>query len=144
MSILKWEISSCSSFESFFIVTAYNCAVNFKFIHFLLWANGSLQSSNFDTFKCSGENLPSSSCHFLNRKLVFLQSLHHSSVSWKITPLYFFSKTLYALVTSSEFKCNFLRHSSAWGKICQNANVSFELTSQSLFNFWIIIHCRDK
>ena len=39
----------------------------------------------------SGENLPKFSCYFPNHKLVFLQVLHHSSVSWKITPLYFFS-----------------------------------------------------
>ena len=36
------------------------------------------------------ENLPKSSCHFPNRKEVFLQILHYSSVSWKITPQYFF------------------------------------------------------
>ena len=31
------------------------------------------------------------SCYFWNVNLVFLQILHHSSVSWDITPLYFFS-----------------------------------------------------
>ena len=41
------------------------------------------------TFKCSGENLPNSSCYFPNHKSFFLQILHHSLVSWKIT-LYFF------------------------------------------------------
>ena len=34
-----------------------------------------------------------SSCHFPNHKSVFLQILHHSSVSWKITPLYFFFRS---------------------------------------------------
>ena len=47
------------------------------------------RSHNFETFKCSGENLPYSSCYFLNHKSIFLQILHHPSVSWKITPLYF-------------------------------------------------------
>ena len=34
--------------------------------------------------------MPNSSCHFPNHKSVVLQVLHHSSVSWKITSLYFF------------------------------------------------------
>ena len=40
-----------------------------------------------ETFECLDQN----SCHFLSNKLVFLQILRHSSVSWNITPLYFFS-----------------------------------------------------
>ena len=59
-------------------------------MHFLLWTKGSHQRPNFDTFKCSGENLPNSSCLFPNHKSIFLQILHDSSVSWKITPRYFF------------------------------------------------------
>ena len=35
--------------------------------------------------------MPNSSCHFQSSKSVFLQILHHSSMLWKITPLYFFS-----------------------------------------------------
>ena len=91
MSILKRQVGSSSIFVSFFIVMTHNAYVNFKLIHFLLWTIGSHQSSNFDTFKCSGENLQNSSCHFPSNKSVFLQILHHSSMSWKITPLYFFS-----------------------------------------------------
>ena len=79
---------------SFSIVMTHNSSVNFKFIHFLLWTKESHQSPNFDTFKCSGENLPNSSCHFSNHKPVFFQILHNSSVSRKITPLYFFSSNI--------------------------------------------------
>ena len=63
-----------------FINLKHNFPVNFKHIHFLLWIKGSHQSPNFDTFKCSGEDLPNSSCHFPNHKSVFLQILHHSPV----------------------------------------------------------------
>ena len=56
-------------------------SVNFKLIHFLLWIKESHQSPNFKTFECSGKNLPNSSYHFPNHKSVFLQILHHSSVS---------------------------------------------------------------
>ena len=91
MPILKQQVSSSSIFVSFFFAMAHNSSVNFKVIHFLLWAKGSHQSSNFDTFECSGGNLTNYSCHFPSKKSVFLQILYHSSMSWKITPFYFFS-----------------------------------------------------
>ena len=70
---------------------AHNSSVNFKLIHFPLWTKGSDQSSNFDTFECSGEILPNSWCHFPNGKSIPLKILYPSSVSWKIALLYFFS-----------------------------------------------------
>ena len=91
MSILKRQVTSLSIFVSFFIVMTHNSSVSFKVIYFRLWAKGSHQSSNFDTFECSGENLPNSSCHFPRNKSVSLQIWHHSSMSWKISRLYFFS-----------------------------------------------------
>ena len=91
MWILKWEVNSTSNFALFSIVMTHNVSASFKVIHFLLWIKGSHQSPNFDTFKYSGKNLPNFSSLFSNRKAVFLQNLHISSVSWKITPLYFCS-----------------------------------------------------
>ena len=91
MSILKRQVSSSSTFVSFFIFMAHNSSVNFKVIHFLLWTKESHQSSNFDIFECSGENLPFLSCHFPNDKSVFLQVLHRYWMLWKTNPLYFFS-----------------------------------------------------
>ena len=86
ISILKRQFNYSSNFASFFIVMTHNSSVKFKLKHFLLWIKGSHQSPNFETFKCSCENLPYSSCHFPNHKSVFLQILHYSSVSRK----YFF------------------------------------------------------
>ena len=91
MSVLKEQVNSFSNFALFLIVMTHNSPVNFKVIPFLLWTKGSHQSPNFDTFKCSGENLPNFSSLFSNHKSVFLQNFHNSSVSWKITPLYFCS-----------------------------------------------------
>ena len=68
----------------------HNSPVNFKFIHILLLIKVSHKSPNFETFECSGKDLPNSSCHFPNGKLVFLQVLNHFSVSWNKTPLSFF------------------------------------------------------
>ena len=91
MSILKCRVNSSSDFALFFIVMTQNSSVNFKVISFLLWTKGSYQSPNFDTVKCSGENVPNFSCLFSNHWSVFLLILHHSSMSWKITSLNFFS-----------------------------------------------------
>ena len=59
-SSLPWRVTSLWILSSFF----FDCGLNY-------------QNSNFETFKCSGENLPYSSCHFPNHKSV----LHHPSVS---------------------------------------------------------------
>ena len=78
-------------------------------MNFLLETKVSHESTNFDTFKCFDENLPNSSCHFPNHKSVFLQILHDSSVSWKITPLYFFSWNSYILrIKGTNQSTNFL------------------------------------
>ena len=82
-------------------------------MHFLLWTKGSHESTNFDTFKCSDENLPNSSCHFPNHKSVFLQILHDSSVSWNITPLYFFRSNVAYFAQKRPIKVQFFRLFSA-------------------------------
>ena len=45
----------------------------------------------FETFECSGQILSNYLCQFWNDKSIPAQILYPSSVSWKITPLYFFS-----------------------------------------------------
>ena len=80
MSILKQQVNSLSIFVSFFIAMTHNSSVNFNFILFLFCFKRSHQNPNFGTFKCSGENLPYSPCHFPNYKSIFLQILPHSSV----------------------------------------------------------------
>ena len=89
MSILNWQVNSYSIFASFFIVMTHNSHVHFKLMHFQLWAKEYHQSPNFETFKCSGENLPNSSCHFWKRKSVFLQIFYQSWMQPNLPPLYF-------------------------------------------------------
>ena len=126
MSILKRQVSSSSIFVSFFIVMTHNFSVNFKLIHFLLWTKGSYQSSNFDTFECSGENLPNSSCYFPSNKSVFLQIFHHSWVLWEITPLYFFSSN----------NIYFAQKEPIEVKIFETSECSGQNLSNSLYQFW--------
>ena len=93
VKFLSFEMTSqhFSISALFFIVMTHNSSANFKVIPFLLWMKGSHQSPNFDTFKCSGKICQISQIFFSNHKWVFLQNLHLSSLSRKITPLYFCS-----------------------------------------------------
>ena len=126
MSVLKWHVNSSSNFALFFIVMTHNSSANFKAIPFLLWTKGSHQSPNFDTFKCFGENLPNFSSLFSSRKSVFLQNLHISSVSWKITPLYFFSSNNIYFAQKEPIKV----------KIFETFKCSGQNLSNSLCQFW--------
>ena len=126
MSVLKWQVNSSSNFPLFFIVMTHYSSVNFKVINFLLWAKGSHQNSNFDTFECSGEYMPNSSCHFPSNKLVFLQILYHSSLSWKITLLYFFSSNNTYFAQKEPIKV----------KIFETFECSGQILSNFLCQFW--------
>ena len=53
------------------------------------------QSTNFETFVCFNESSPNSSCQFWNHKVKVYLNFASLLVSWKITPLYFFSSNLY-------------------------------------------------
>ena len=68
-------------FGSFSSVMRDNCSVLFWL---KLYIDKSSTIAKFLMF------LPNSSCHFWNQDSVFLQTLHHSSVSWDITLLCFF------------------------------------------------------
>ena len=102
------------------------------------------KSQCLDFRKCSGDILLNSSCCFWKHKSVFLQMLHHYSVASNINVLYFFlAQTIYTLVKRSPLKCKFLKFPSHRIKICQIPHVNFELTSQFLFKFCIILPCHD-
>ena len=91
-------------------------------MHFILWTKGSHENTNFDTFKCSDENLLNSSCHFPNHESVFLQIL---------------SQTLYTLHKRDQSKCNqsFFRLFSAQIEIHQIL-VIFETKNKFFFRFF--------
>ena len=104
----------------------HNSSVNFKLTPFLLWTKGSHQSPNFKSSKCSGEDLPNFSCHFWNHESVFLQILHHSSVSWKISSLYFCSSNNIYLAQKEPINV----------KIFGTFECSGQNLSNSLSQFW--------
>ena len=143
LSVLKWQVNSSSNFVLFFIVMTHYSSVNLKVILFLLWTIGPHQSRNFDSFRCPGENLPNFSSFFSNYKSVFLQNVHKSSVSWKITPLYFCSSNNKYFGHKEPIKTKVFLDLSARVKICEVPCVNFKMTSQFLFNFCIILLCHD-
>ena len=60
-----------------------------------------------ETFKCSGQILSNSLCQFWNKKLIPLQILYPSSVSWKVISLYFFSSNYIYFAQKEPIKMNF-------------------------------------
>ena len=142
MSILKRQVNSSSNFAPFFIVMTHNSSVTFKLVHFLRWIKGFHQSPNFETIKCSGENLLYFLCHFLNYKSVFLQILHHSLVSWKISHLFLFRSNVIYFAQKKPIKVEILRISSAQIKIHQSL-VIFETANLFFFKFYITLQCPE-
>ena len=91
----------------------------------------------FETFECSGQNLSNSLCQFWNDKSIPLQILYPSSVSWKITPLYFFSSNNIYFAQKELIKVKILRFSSGQVKTCQILYANFETKSPFLSKFCI-------
>ena len=98
----------------------------------------------FETFECSGQNLSDSLCQFWHDKSVPLQILYPSSVSWKITSLYFFSSNNIYFAQKEHIKMEIFETLECSGNICQISHVNFEMTSQFLFKFCVILHCHDR
>ena len=109
------------------VVMAHNSSVNFKLIHFLLWIKGHFESPNFQVLWWKFTVFLSFSKPQVK---VFLQILHHSSVSWKRPPLYFFtSYTLHKHITyfecSSQNSPNFCHFASLFSATRHNSSIFF-------------------
>ena len=93
------------------------------------------------TFECLGQNFSNYSCQFWNNKSNPLQILHHSSVSWNITLLYFLAQTC-TFFKRSSLKWKFFRILRDQVKF-SNFPCEFETASQFFFKFCIILQCHD-
>ena len=96
---------------------------------------------NFWTFEWLGENLPNSSNLVWNQESVFLQTLHHPSVSWNIILPYFFISIFICFRQKNPIKVEFFRHSLARLKISQIHYVILQVTSRFSFKFCITLQC---
>ena len=131
-------------------------------MNFLLWTKGFHERTNFNTFKCSDESLPNSSCDSPNHKSAFLHILHDSLVSWKITPLYFFwSKVMYESYAQEGSirvqifetfecsdknlpnSCHFWNNKLVFLQILHHSWVSWDITLLNFFS-WNFIYFQQK
>ena len=101
----------------------------------------------FEIFKCLSQNLSNSLCQFWNDKSIPLQILHPSSVSWKITPLYFFkSNNIYFpqkepinMKIFGTFKCLGQNSSSSSCQFWNDKSVPLQILRNSSLSRQIIL-----
>ena len=79
----------------------------------------------FETFEHSGQNLTNSWCQFLNEKLISLQILYPSSVSWKITLLYLFSSNNIYFAQEEHIKMKIFETFKCLGQNVSNSSCQF-------------------
>ena len=108
----------------------------------------------------TGENLPNPSCHFSNHKLVFLQILHFSSMSYKITPLYFIRSNVIYFAQKEPIKmhifetfqcsgqnllnsCHFWNNRSVFFQVLHHSLVSWDITPLYIFS-WNFLYFEHK
>ena len=92
--VFKPEAGFPLNFASQFSFMTYNPSKLFQLKHHKLWKKTAHQCSNFQTFESSNESSPTSTCYFWKYKFRVYPILYHSSLSLKISPLYFFSSNL--------------------------------------------------
>ena len=98
----------------------------------------------FETFECLVQILTNSLCQFWNEKLIPLQILHHSSMSWEITSLWILSSHFSYFELKDPINMSILRLSIALVKICHIPHVIFLTTSQFFFKFCITLQCHER
>ena len=98
MSVLKRKIDSSPNFLSLFSFMKDNSSVLFSLNNIYFAQKELLQVNIFWIFECPGQNLSNFIHQFWNDSWFLTKFCNPSSVSWKITPLYFFiSNSIYIL-----------------------------------------------
>ena len=145
MSILKRQVDSSPSFVSLFSFMKGYSSVHFSSNSIYFAQKEPIKMKMFETFECLGQILLNSLCQFWNDKSIHLQILYPPSVSWKITPLYFFlAKTIHILLIRSPLKWKSLRLSSPQLKICKIPYANFETASRFLPKFCIPLQFHER
>ena len=109
-SSVSWKINPLYFFSSHNIYFAQKKSIKMKI---------------FETLECSGQNLSNFLCQFWNDQSIPLQILYPSSVSWKITPLYFFSSNNIYFVQKEHIKMNFFENFKCLGQNSSNSSCQF-------------------
>ena len=160
MPILKQQVDSSPNLVSLFSFMKDNSSVLFSPNNTYFAQKEPIKVKIFETFKHSGQNLSNSLCQFWNDELIPLHILYPYSISWKITPLCFFSssniyfaqKEHIKIKTFETFKClgQYLANSSCqiWNdksiplQTLRHFSLSWQITplwllSSYFFQLWI-------
>ena len=88
MSFLKAKIRFYSNFASIFSPIKHNSSVLFLSSNITYFGQKQpIKVQMFEIFECLGQNLLNSCSQFWTDKSIPLWILHHSSLSWHVTPL---------------------------------------------------------
>ena len=142
MSFLKAQVSFPSNVASIFSSIKNNSSILFSAQTFYIYFGQKqpIKAQIFEIFECLGQNSSNSSCQFWTDKSI-LQFLHHSSLSWPITPLVNFKLIHFQLWTFKcfgeslpNFSCYFPNHKSMFLRILHHSLVSWKITPQYFFS----------
>ena len=114
MPFLEPTVNFSSNFVWLFSFTRHYSCVLVHLKLYMLSTKRAHQSTSYCSFECFNERSPNSWCFFETTRSAFIQILHHCSVSWKITSLYFLAQTLYNLDKKSSSKWNFQTWMVEW------------------------------
>ena len=101
----------------------------------------------FETFECSGQILSNSLCQFWNDKSIPLQILYPYSISWKITPLHFFSsnniyfaqKEHIKMKIFETFKCSGQNSSNSSCQLWNDKSVPLQILRNSSLSWQVTL-----
>ena len=84
------KVDSAPNFASLLSFMKVTLMYIFSFNNIYFAQKRPIKAEIFETFESSGQNLSDSLCQSWNDRSIPLQILHRSSLSWNITPAYFF------------------------------------------------------
>ena len=98
-----------------------------------------MKMKTFETFECSGQISSNFLCQFWNDKSIPLQILYPSSVSWKITPLYFLTSNNIYFAQKESIKMKIFE---TFECVCQNlSNFLCQFWNDKLIPLQIVYSC---
>ena len=147
MSFFKSQVSFPLNFATLFNVMTQNSSEIVLLKHYMIWTKRTHQCTIFRFLGALMKVHPIPHVIFETTrasKIIYLAIIwHHCSVSFKITPLYFFSSNL-IIWTKTAHQSEVFEFLSNWVKIHPISQVIFETTSQFFFKFCITLQCHEK
>ena len=122
----------------------HNFSVLFHLKPFMLQTKGAHQSTIFQTFQCSNDTSPNSSCHVWNQKIRVYSNFASLFSIKKNKCSVFFQPACHILWTKRTNQSKIFRLLSGWVKIHQIFHVIFETTSHLFLKLCTTLHCHER